>query len=298
LQAATTLVQFPLGLVASAVSLAALPTLARAASSSRQPPIVAPGPATGDPPAAAGPAAAGGGGPAEPDYLATLSFGVRLVLLLMLPASVGLVVLREPVVVWLFQRGAFDAMATAQTAQAFLFYAPQLPFAALDQLFIVAFYARQDTRTPVLVGVGTVLLYLATAPALCGCVDLPGVGRPALVLGRDGLALANTIQNSTHAVILYLLLRQALPDFSGRGLGSYALRVGLAALGMGGALGVLLPLLQTRSGLAAWALVGGCGIAGALVYGALLAALRVQEAGALAALLRGRLGGTRPPPAT
>src|SRR5205823_14926631 len=64
---------------------------------------------------------------------------------------------------------------------------------------------------------------------------------------RDGLALANTIQNSTHAVILYLLLRQALPDFSGRGLGGYALRVGLAALGMGGALLVLLPLLQTRS---------------------------------------------------
>jgi putative peptidoglycan lipid II flippase len=296
LQAATTLVQFPLGLVASAVSLAALPTLARAASSRRPPPTATPLTATGDPPAAVPPAASGGGppaDPAEPDYLSTLSFGIRLVLLLMLPASVGLVVLREPVVVWLFQRGAFDAVATGQTAQAFLFYAPQLPFAALDQLFIVAFYARQDTRTPVLVGVGTVLLYLATAPALCGCVDLPGVGRPALVLGRDGLALANTIQNSTHAVILYLLLRQALPDFSGRGLGGYTLRVGLAALGMGGALLVLLPLLQTRLGLAAWALVICCGIGGGLVYGALLAALRVQEAGALAALLRGRLGGTR-----
>ena len=220
LQAATTLVQFPLGLVASAVSLAALPTLARAASSSRESPPAAPATATGQPPPAVPPAALGGvpaADPAEPDYLATLSFSIRLVLLLMLPASVGLVVLREPVVVWLFQRGAFDAVATAQTAQAFLFYAPQLPFAALDQLFIVAFYARQDTRTPVLVGVGTVLLYLATAPALCGCVDLPGIGRPALVLGRDGLALANTIQNSTHAVVLYLLLRQTLPDFSGRG---------------------------------------------------------------------------------
>ena len=311
LQAATTLVQFPLGLVASAVSLAALPTLARAASSSREPPRATPGTATGDPPAAvptaatgdppsAVPAAAIGDvpvvDPAEPDYLATLNYGIRLVLLLMLPASVGLVVLREPVVVWLFQRGAFDAVATAQTAQAFLFYAPQLPFAALDQLFIVAFYARQDTRTPVLVGVGTVLLYLATAPALCGCVDLPGVGRPALVLGRDGLALANTIQNSTHAVVLYLLLRQALPDFSGRGLGGYGLRVGVAALGMGGALVVLLPLLQTRLGLAAWALVVCCGIGGALVYGALLAALRVQEAGALAALLRQRLGGPRRSP--
>ena len=68
--------------------------------------------------------------------------------------------------------------------------------------------------------------------------------------------------------------------------------MGLAALGMGGALVVLLPLLQTRLGLPAWVLVAGCGIDGALVYGALLAALRVQEAGALAALLRGRLGGS------
>src|SRR5262249_26473138 len=161
-----------------------------------------------------------------------------LVLLLILPATVGLVLLREPVVAWLFQRGEFTPLATAQTAQAFLFYAPQLPFAALDQLFIVAYYARKNTRTPVLLGVVTVLIYLATAPVLSGCVDLPVLGRP-VTLGRDGLALANAIQNSTHAVTLYYLLHRAFPGAGPPG--GFLVRVVLAALGMGAVLALALP---------------------------------------------------------
>ena len=69
----------------------------------------------------------------------------------MLPATVGLIVLREPLVQLLFERGRFGGADTARTALVFLAYAPQLPFTALDQLLIVAFYARKDTRTPVLV---------------------------------------------------------------------------------------------------------------------------------------------------
>ena len=79
----------------------------------------------------------------------------------------------------------------------FLAYAPQLPFTALDQLLIVAFYARKDTRTPVLVGVVTVVLYLASALALIGPLDVAG------------LALANAIQNSVHGLILLVLLQRA-----------------------------------------------------------------------------------------
>ncbi len=213
--------------------------------------------------------------------MATLTLAVRLVLLLMLPATVGLVLLREPAVAWLFQRGAFDALATGETARAFLFYAPQLPFAALDQLFIVAFYARKDTRTPVLVGVGTVLLYLATAPVLCGCLDLPLVGRPLAGLGRDGLALANTIQNSTHAVVLYALLWRRFPALRQGELAGYLARVGLAAVGMGGAVALALPALDGLLGPAPGPRVIAAGGVGGVVYGALLVTLRVREAGLL-----------------
>ncbi|HZR98323.1 MAG TPA: murein biosynthesis integral membrane protein MurJ [Chloroflexota bacterium] len=300
---ATNLVQFPLGLVASAVSLAALPTLARAAGGPT-PPASLPireGGGDGPTPPAPFPAREGGvaasaasappflgreGGPGglgpEADYAATLTFAMRLVLLLILPATAGLVALRVPAVALLFQRGAFDALATQRTAEAFAYFSPQLPFAALDQLFIVAFYARKDTRTPVLVGVGTVLLYILTAPVLCGCVG----PAPFSPLGGNGLALANALQNSTHAVVLYLLLRRLLPELGG-GAGGFLLRVGLAALIMGLALQWALPALTARLPVALVVVVGGA--LGAVVYAALLGLLRVPEARLLWEEIAGRL---------
>ncbi len=207
---------------------------------------------------------------------------MRLVLLLILPATAGLVALRVPAVALLFQRGAFDALATQRTAEAFAYFSPQLPFAALDQLFIVAFYARKDTRTPVLVGVGTVLLYILTAPVLCGCVG----PAPFSPLGGNGLALANALQNSTHAVVLYLLLRRLLPELGG-GAGGFLLRVGLAALIMGLALQWALPALTARLPVALVVVVGGA--LGAVVYAALLGLLRVPEARLLWEEIAGRL---------
>jgi putative peptidoglycan lipid II flippase len=301
---ATNLVQFPLGLVASAVSLAALPTLARAAGGDDlPPPSPLPSEGRGEPvEPLAGPATLtggralpdpssdspfplgrGAGGVGQDDYAATLTFAMRLVLLLILPATAGLVVLREPVVALLFQRGAFDVAATRNTAEAFRYFSPQLPFAALDQLFIVAFYARKNTRTPVLVGVVTVLLYILAAPVLCGCVGFAPFG----ALGGNGLALANTIQNSAHAVILYVLLRRLFPDLGGGGFGGFLVRVALAALAMGLALAATLPLLAAHLPVVLVVIVGGA--LGAVVYAALLGLLRVREAGLLWAELLRRL---------
>ena len=185
---ATTLVQLPLGLVASATSLAVLPTLSRAAAgaavlSQSVPSPIAPG--------------------EEPEvplqeYRDTLLLGLNLSLLLVIPATAGLVLLREPVVRLLFQRGVFDERATALTALAFLYYAPQMPFVAVDQLLIFAFYARQNTVTPVLVGVAAVCCYLVVGLGLIG------------PYGVFGLIAANTVQNSLHAVVLYALLRRAI----------------------------------------------------------------------------------------
>src|SRR4029078_9584321 len=111
-------------------------------------------------------------------------------LLLMLPATIGLMVLREPLVRLLFERGALAVADSQRTAATFLAYAPQLPFTALDQLFIFAFYARKDTRTPVLIGVLGVGVYLVTALTLIG---------PYQVVG---LAAANAVQNSVHGIVL------------------------------------------------------------------------------------------------
>src|SRR5438128_11905514 len=123
---ATRVIQVPLGIVGLAVSYAILPTLARFNSA--------------------------GDGANLADYRSALAFGIKLVLLLMLPILVLVAVLAQPMIAALFERNAFQPADTARTAAILLFYSPQLPLTAIDYLLINAFYARQNARTPVLVG--------------------------------------------------------------------------------------------------------------------------------------------------
>jgi len=149
------------------------------------------------------------------------------------------------------------------------FYAPQLPFVAVDQILIAAFYALQDTRTPVLVGVITAGAYVAVALPL---VD--SWGMPALVL-------ANTVQNSAHGIILALLLWRLVGGFRDSGFGRVTGQVGLASAAMFGTLVVLdqaiiAPTAWLPSFL--WAfLLGICGIVALGVYGAVLWILRADD---------------------
>jgi putative peptidoglycan lipid II flippase len=230
---ATTLVQLPLGLIATATSLAALPVLSRLVDDTAE-------------------------------FRATLVAGLRLALLAILPLATFLIVFSVPVVRLLFERGAFDPAATQTTARAFLFYAPQLPFVAVDQLLVYAFYARKDTLTPMLVGLLGVGLYLAVALTLIGPFHL----------GVFGLILANTVQNSLHAVILMALLSRAVGGLGGHGVG-VSLRHGLiAALAAG-----LIAAGLTR------AVVAPAGTVGLMFYLAIFGAVIVLAyAGALVIL--------------
>ena len=250
MRSATTLVQLPLGLVATATSLAVLPSLSRAADD-------------------------------ESAFLGTLAFGVRLALLAMLPTTVGLVLLREPVIHLLFQRGAFTPDNTVLTGQAFLWYAPQMPFWAIDQLLIFAFYARKDTVTPVLVGVLGTLLYLLVALTTVA------------PLGVFGLILANTVQNSAHCLVMYLLLVRRGLALNGQGLERLLIRCLLACLGawavFAAASGVLGPPPASALGNLVWLAVVGAAMVVAIV--AVLAALRTSELIDLATALRRRFGG-------
>jgi len=197
---ATTLVQLPLGLVATAVTSAILPTL------SRYGPSVLTGAGRGD----------------LVEYKSYLALGMKVVLLAIMPAAVGLVLLREPVVQILFQRGNFDAEATQRTALAFLGYTPSLPAAAMDQMLIFAFYALKNTLVPVAVGLLGVGIYLAVALALIS------------PLGFFGLALANSAQIVSHALVLLALLWRTVGGLSGLDLGPTLAKVLAASLAMVG----------------------------------------------------------------
>ena len=237
----TTLIQLPLGLIGAAVSLAVLPTLSRYAT--------------------------------EADGLArfkdALAVGIKLVVLTILPATVGLVLLREPIVRLLFEYGVFDAAATERTALAFLCYAPQLPLAALDTLLIFAFYARKNTLLPALVGVLTVGIYLIVALGLTNA------------LGHEmaWLALANAVQNSAHGVIMFAFFVWIVGGLGGRGLVSTTLKTLLASAVMGLAVwagGLALADRLPGGFISQVTLVGTLTGLGALVYGLVLVALRVD----------------------
>jgi putative peptidoglycan lipid II flippase len=248
MQYATRMIQFPLGIVGLAVSFAILPTLAR----------VNPG---------------GGGSLAE--YREALVFGIKLVLLLMLLALVVVAVLAEPLVATVFQRNAFQPADTARTAGIFLFYAPQLPFTAVDYLLINAFYARQNARTPVLVGVICVFIYLGVALATIGS------------LGARGLALANAVQNSSHALILLWLLRRSLPGLRlADALVPFLLRAVPAAAIACGALLLTWPVLSHLGNLPA--LLAGAVLASLVYVGALLL-FGVTEAHSALRLIQARV---------
>ena len=87
----------------------------------------------------------------------TFIFALRIVSFITIPAAVGLVILREPIVQVLFQHGRFVAESTRLTARALLYYSMGLPAFAAVKLIVSAFYSTQDTRTPVRVGVISLL---------------------------------------------------------------------------------------------------------------------------------------------
>ncbi|MDN5348081.1 MAG: putative peptidoglycan lipid flippase [Clostridia bacterium] len=144
--------------------------------------------------------------------------GLALVSLASLPAAAGLVILREPLVRLVFERGAFDARATSLTAIAAMYYALGILAQAAHPILTRAFYALQDVRTPLIVGLASVGLNTLLSYFLVG------------YLGHGGLALANTLAAGVYSLALYLLLRRELPQLDGLRLAEKILKFGLASL--------------------------------------------------------------------
>jgi putative peptidoglycan lipid II flippase len=252
---ATTLTQFPLGLVVTAISGAILPELSRQSPvASRQSNFQL----------------------LTSNFQSTLAFGIKLVLLLILPATVGLFVLAHPIVALLFERGAFTPTDTEWTARALQFYLIGLPFAAIDQPLVFAFYARKNTFLPNLVQFIAVAIYLVVALALV---------QP---LGMIGLVIANSAMLTGHALIMLWLTHTKLGGLGRQGVIVMTVKVIVAALAMGAVAFIVAHafdsiLLQV---LAATIVAGA-------VFVALLWLLRVHEAARVWETLLTRLTRTR-----
>ncbi|OGP22256.1 MAG: murein biosynthesis integral membrane protein MurJ [Deltaproteobacteria bacterium GWA2_55_10] len=166
------LIELPLGVFAVSVTTAVLPTLSEQV-------------AKGD----------------RDGVKKSLSFAVRLVNFVTIPATIGLIVLSYPIVELLFQRGEFTAQDSSGTAIAVFYYALGLVPIAIARILVSVFYSLKDTLTPVLIAIVAAVLNLVFCYVLVG------------PLAHGGLALASTLSAAVNCAFLFVILRMKFGRF-------------------------------------------------------------------------------------
>jgi putative peptidoglycan lipid II flippase len=210
----------------------------------------------------------------------TLAASLRGMLLLAIPASLGLILLRQPLIVMLYQRGEFTLRSTELVSWALLWYAAGLIGHCIMEVLARAFYALHDTRTPVAVGV--VAMSLNVVFSVLFSRWFSGWGWAP----HGGLALANSLATALETAGLLFFMRRRLNGIEGKQIWQGSLQAAAAALMMGGGLAGWLAL---TAGKPAWLAAGGGLLIGAALYGGVVVALKVPEAHYLLRLLKSRL---------
>ncbi len=211
---------------------------------------------------------------------ASLASTIRGIVFLALPASIGLILLRKPIVAMLYQRGQSNLELTDMIAWALLWYAAGLVGHSVLEVLTRAFYAQHDTKTPVIVGATAMGLNVVFSFAFSALFRNIGW----LPLG--GLALANSLATALEVTALLFLMRARLNGISELRI----LRGGIQAVS--GVLAMSLAVLLTLrlfSGQAAWLLSISGVIVGGMVYALVMLALRVPELGIIVGAVQRRL---------
>jgi putative peptidoglycan lipid II flippase len=159
----------------------------------------------------------------EPAARRTIADGLTLMLVLNVPATVGLIVLATPIVRVIFERAAFTPADTAATAAAVRFYALGLVGYSIVRIASPVFYALGQNRTPVMISVATVLANALLNVAL------------VRVMGYQGLALGTSIAALFNAALLMFFLRRRLDGIDGGRVAGSLLRIVMASAVMGAA---------------------------------------------------------------
>lgn len=198
----------------------------------------------------------------------SLAVSLRAVFIMALPASIGLMILREPLISFLYQRGEFGERAVQMVAWALLWYAAGLVGHSIMEVLTRAFYAQQDTKTPVIIG--TIAMGLNVLFSILFSRWFAQIGWYPL----GGLALANSLATALEAVTLFLFMRKRLNGIEGRSIADGAWRVGVAGLGM--AIGLWM-WIQLSAGMSRWIVALGGVALGGVVYLAGVIVLKVPE---------------------
>jgi len=189
----------------------------------------------------------------------TISSGLRMMLMLNVPATVGLIVLATPIVSLIFEHGAFTPAHTAATASALACYAPGLVGYSAVKIAVPSFYSLRDSRTPVFVSGVTVLLNVVLNVTL------------VRVMGFTGLALGTAASAIFNAATLLWLLRSRLGGIDEHRVASSFARIGAASVAMGAA------AWATDAAIAAWLPARGIAVMGLRVGASIAVALFVLD---------------------
>jgi putative peptidoglycan lipid II flippase len=244
------LAQFPLGIFGIALATAVLPTLSRQAAAGQ-----------------------------FDDLRATFAHAIKLIFFITLPCMAGLIVLREPIVALLFQRGHFDAATTQLTASALLYYSLGLWAFAAVRIVLNTFYALQDTRTPVRMAVISIVANVALGAVLMWPMK------------HNGLALALSLASALNLGMLTVALRKRLGAIGWRLIAASVSKSGLCAALMGLAVWLLAQWVIPAAGghwLGALAGLIICLITGIVVFIGSAYLVKVPELKTVLKMLRKR----------
>ncbi|NQS92285.1 MAG: murein biosynthesis integral membrane protein MurJ [Chloroflexi bacterium] len=211
----------------------------------------------------------------------SLAVTLRGILFLSIPASLGLILLRKPIITLLYQRGEFTIQSTQLVAWALLWYAAGLVGHAMVEILARAFYALHDTKTPVFIGIAAMSLNVVFSFIFSAAFLQKGW------MPHGGLALANTLATGLEMVGLVLIMGKRLNGLNGKQIWTGVFK----ALLSGGMMSAAILCWITLAGdFSVWLLALGGILIGILVYMVSLGVLKTTELKGLVQAIRSRLG--------
>jgi putative peptidoglycan lipid II flippase len=214
------------------------------------------------------------------EFKKTLAFSMRLILFITIPAMIALIALREPIISVLFQRGHFDATSTALTAQALFYYAVGLWAFSVIRVIISAFFALQDTKTPMKAAIVALVVNVVFSLLLM------------FPLKHGGLALATSIASAVNVILLTLILKRKIGRFMDRDFYRTVFKTILATTVMGLALVLVSWIFPWQAGGSfqdRLVFLTVAIVAGTATFFSACAALKVPEMTSLVSMLRRKI---------
>lgn len=195
------LMQFPIGLFGVAVGTAAIPVLSRLAAEGK-----------------------------KGEFRDTISSSMNLVFLMTLPSACGLIVLGEPIIRLIYERGRFDALATQMTATALVGYSIGLTGYAAIKILSPAFYALDDAKTPMIIALASIVVNFVGCYGLRELFSHYGVTpETPYGYGHVGVALATSLVALVNFTALAYLLRRKISRLNGRAILSAFIKIAISS---------------------------------------------------------------------